>query len=309
MARVGGRTTAAWCSTSCHARRWLNRDPEAAAKFLFTLPSGHRLRNEGFTALKLWRERSPEEALAWAEGHSLATYGHVAREYLAEQLAQEAITPKEVLDLALTTTSTRLRGDLSSKALYEQAESDVEGALTWAAEHLPNSGIGEGLVSAYERAHRDDREAQESVRRIVSRLAPSFVKGSAAKRVAYSQIFDAPDEVLAWIDGLDQRTQDEAMQRIELNFPTSEKGREWLVDAPETPFAEQALIRAVDHLLREGSKALAELEDEQSFEDIRCVLPAKLSKAPPPERPEYQDEIDMIDADKERNKALSQKTG
>lgn len=237
---------------------WVRRDPEAATKFLATLPRTNRFSGIAHHAASVWTAEDPEAALAWAEEQGSQLYGTVLKEYLKAKKEANTITPHEILDIALTSSSQKVRSSIAVGPLLEIAKTEPVSAFNWAGEHIKSSdlhSIGSSIIrnaSGGSEAHSADQ-----LREIVTEMKPSALRAGAAERIARSEIYNAPEETLAWIETLDAQSQEVAMSNLALNFGNSPKAAEWLAEAPASDFATKTLESATEHVLEEQGPDVA----------------------------------------------------
>jgi hypothetical protein len=244
--------------SNARVNRWVQRDPEAAARFLASLPPS-RARVGISDAVGAWIANDPDAALAWGQSQPANVRRLVLSKFVQSQRDGEKVSPQELLDLALTTTSGKLRSTLALGAVTDLAKTDPEFAFNWAAQHLKRSNlksIGEGLMRVAGR--RPNERSPESLMELVSNLPPSPARAGAAKRLAYNRIGSDPDGTIAWLQSLDPASQDVAFQSLALNFPT-QSAMEWLTTAPVSKFAKDTLEETTEDILEDsGSDAAAE---------------------------------------------------
>lgn len=229
---------------------WVKRAPQAATHFLASLPSTHRFRGSLHTATKEWVAQDPEAALAWAETQNTGLYGSVLSSYLDAKKSAKAITSHEILELALTSTSTRLRGTLAIGAVSDISSKEPALAFEWAAKHLQESdlnGIGAMIIS--NASHGSNAHSVDQLKVMVENLPPSELRGGAAEKIARNEIYKAPDDTLAWLATLDLPLRENAMSNLALNFGRSNQAAKWLAESPPSEFATKTLESATEHIL------------------------------------------------------------
>ncbi|MEZ5324817.1 MAG: hypothetical protein R3F19_07115 [Verrucomicrobiales bacterium] len=244
-------------NSNARLNRWVNRDPEAAVRMLTALPA--TVRKAGLRdAVVAWVKKDAAAALAWAKTDTSGNSQLVLSAYVDQQKSSGKITSKELLELALTTSNRKTRSIIANSAIFEIAKDDPLFAFEWSSQHLRSKYSGDIGGEIVREAMRSELFTADKMMEMVSDLPVSQTRGSAAKQIAYDQIYIDPARTVAWLDSLDPTSRETAYQSLSINFVGSPKAIEWLTTAPDHPFAEEVLEDLVDSLIENEATATSD---------------------------------------------------